>query len=391
VALTIQLILQVAYRAYARRHPVAGHVRRVVRDIVACRTGDLGVFIRACPDGHFAEVSGCSCRGRSCPVCAPSRRMRWLAGWSRRLLPGWHVHTIVTLPSQLHPLWRHNRRAMAELLFAVARQTMVAFSADPAYLGALPGMLMALHTWSRSLSLHPHLHVIVTGGGLDGSGHWKSLPREFLAPTPAVRKLFRRLFLEAIKTAWKQGEIALPAGWDGVTMDRELRRLERIKWNVRIEPPYRHGHGVTNYLARYVMGDPIGQSRLVSFDGEEVKFVVGREEKNPATMKLKVEEFIGRWLEHVPERGLHTVRAYGLYASALSEKREGCRAEIVAATVAEASAEPVTKDVVLPTRVERCPVCNHSLVIEEHRQRRPRRWQRPPVRAPERLAFCQAA
>jgi hypothetical protein len=131
---------------------------------------------------------------------------------------------------------------------------------------------------------------------------------------------------------------------------------------------------------------------LVSFDGEEVEFVVGREEKNPATTKLKVEEFIGRWLEHVPERGLHTVRAYGLYASALAERREGCRAAIVAVRGAEASAEPVTEDAALPTRVERCPVCNHSLVIEEHRQRRLRRqWQGPPVRAPGLTGFRKAA
>ena len=139
------------------------------------------------------------------------------------------------------------------------------------------------------------------------------------------------------------------------------------------------------------MGGPIGQSRLVSFDGEEVEFVVGREEKNPARTKLDVEEFIGRWLEHIPERGLHTARAYGLYASALHEQREACRAEIVAAQTGEERAEAQRSQQIAPPRIECCPVCARKLVIEEHRQRRKQGWRRPPVRAPETAAIREAA
>lgn len=358
--------------------------------IMRCRTGELGVWVRSCPNGHFAEVNACSCRERSCPMCAPARRMRWLEGWSQRLLPGMHLHTVLTLPSELHDVWRHNRRAMARMLFAVARQTLFTLTDDARHLGALPGMLMALHTWSRELSLHPHLHILVSGGGLDAGGQWKPLTRrDFLAPVGRLRKLFCRQFLDALEQAYKRGEVARPPGWEEAKMRGQIRRLRRIKWNVRIEPPYRHGRGVTNYLARYVMGGPIGRSRLLSFDGKEVEFVVGREARNPSTRKLEVEEFLRRWFQHVPVRGLHTVRAYGLYASAHGEKREACRAMIVGEVGEEAAIE-ATRIEALPARVDRCPICKLELVIEEHRGRVPRQHG-PPARAPASLPFPQAA
>ena len=380
VAVTVQSILQAAYPAYARQHPVAGHKRRAVRDMLLCGTGDLGVYIRRCPQGHFAEASGCSCRMRACPSCSGRRRMQWLDLWNQRLLPGLHLHTILTLPSQFHPLWRHNRRAMANLFFAVARQTLLTLAADPEHLGALPGILMVLHTWSRSLSLHPHLHLLVTGGGRGPDGHWLRLKRDFLVPVGVLRKVFRRLFLAAVETAYKDGRIALPPDWTEAILERHLRQLKRIKWNVCIKPPYKHGQGVVNYLGRYVMGGPIGQTRLRAFDGENVEFVVGREAKDPLTLRLPVEEFLRRWIEHIPESRLHTVRAYGLYASGGSARRESCRAEILASMPQRSAATPDRPES-SPPRIECCPVCNATLVVEELRVRARRRHQ-PPVRAP---------
>lgn len=306
--------------------------------------------------------------------------MQWLNLWNRRLLPALHLHTILTLPSELHPLWRQNRRAMAALFFATARQALFALCADPDHLGALPGVLMVLHTWSRSLSLHPHLHLLVSGGGLGPDGHWRNLKRDFLVPVGALRKVFRRLFLAALEEAYKEGLLRLPPDWTDAIFKQHLRRLARIKWNVRIEPPYRHGRGVVNYLARYVMGGPIGSSRLLSFEENRVELVVGREQHKPSTVALSASEFVHRWLEHIPEPRLHTVRAYGLYASARTAQRESCRAEIVPMP-AQDIADTEIAEALPPARVEHCPVCAVRVVVEEFRMRR-QRWSKPPVRAP---------
>jgi len=392
VAATVRSILLTGYRAYAQTHPVARYRRRVMRDIRRCRTGDLGVFVRRCPAGHFAEVSGCSCRNRSCPTCSPARRTRWLEAWSRRLLPGLHLHTILTMPGELHPLWRHNRYRMARLLFAVAHRTMTILTDDPRHLGARPGMLMALHTWSRALSLHPHVHIIVTGGGLGGDGHWKPLTRrDFLAPVDRLKAIYRDELLAALREACRDDKLRPPPGADMQQVDRLLRHLESIKWNVRIEPPYRHGHGVTNYLARYVMGGPIGNGRIKHFDGKQVEVVVGRERKDPATVKLSTEEFIGRWLEHVPVSGFHIVRAYGLYSSAMAAKREACRAELAAAGPPATAEDSIDDNEQAPARPQCCPVCDRTLVIEDSRIRRRRPSWLPLIRGPDPWWLAQAA
>lgn len=387
MAATVRSILLAGYRPLVGDAWVPRHIDRAMDDIRACRTGDLGVFVRRCPAGHFAEVSPCSCRNRNCPVCAPARRARWLDGWRRRLLPTVHFHTILTIPAELHPLWRWNRRLMARLLFAAAHRTMTVLTDDPRHLGARAGMLMALHTWSRSMSLHPHVHVVLSGGGLGADGHWKPLPRpQFLAPVARLRGIFRDELLSALREAGADGRLSLPPGWDRQQLERLLRHLQRLKWNVRIEPPYRHGRGVTNYLARYVRGGPIGNRRIKSFDGNQVEVVVGRERKDPATVRLHTGQFVARWISHIPPAGFHTVRAYGLYSSAMADKREACRAELVAA----AGGEEIAAEPPAPAQPQCCPVCQRTLVVEDSRLVPVTQWL-PPIRGPDPWREARAA
>jgi len=379
---TVQHVLQAAYPDYARCHPVAAHVRRAMWWVLRCGTGVLGVFALRCPQGHFAEVQGCACGHRVCPACRATRALRWLDQWAARLLPCGHFHVVLTIPSELHPLWQYNRKRVAALLFAASRDTLMELLADPAYLGAVPGLLMALHTWGRNLFTHLHTHIVVTAGGLDAQGQWKPLRREFLLPGKVVRALFRGKFCALVQRAWEGGEIELPPSWEEPAMRRVLRRARRKKWNVRIEAPYAHGQGVVNYLARYVCGGPIGSSRIRSFDGQEVIFEVGREESDAATMRLGAEEFVRRWIEHIPEAGLHMVRGYGLYSSARRKDREACRAQL-----RPGGSEPAVRS----KEPRCCSVCGAVMIIEQserprrrrgHRARPPqRRW--PPPRAPE--------
>src|SRR5215471_3583544 len=166
---TLQTIFQDAFPAYEQRHALPAHVRRAAHALMQCRTAALGGHIQACPDG-------------SCPQCAYLQTERWLALQRARLLACDHYHVIFTLPHDLNALWLANVPVMTTLLFQAVRDTLGSLLADPKYLGAQPGILAALHTWSQTLGLHPHVHCLVTGGGLTPAGQWVAVRHGFLLP-----------------------------------------------------------------------------------------------------------------------------------------------------------------------------------------------------------------
>src|SRR5205823_11951621 len=242
--LTLQDICCASYPAYERTHPLPAHVRRAARAIMQCRTAALGGHVQACPDGHVARVWYNSCRHRSCPQCAYLQTERWLAFQQARLLACDHYHVIFTLPHELNPLWLANVSVMSTLLFQAVRDTLGTLLADPKYLGAQPGILAALHTWSQTLVLHPHVHCLVTGGGLSPDGRWVAVRNGFLLPARVVMAVFRGKRLAAIRQALAREALALPEGIQPQQMRHLLTRLghpRKTTWNVRIMERYRHG------------------------------------------------------------------------------------------------------------------------------------------------------
>ena len=179
---TLQTIFQDAFPAYEALHPLPAHVRKAARAIMQCRTAALGGHVQACPDGHVSRIWYNSCRHRSCPQCAYLQTERWLALQQARLLAGDHSHGICTLPHALNPLWLANVSVMTTLVLQAVRATLGTLLAAPKSLGAQPGILAALHPWSQTLGLHPHLHCLVTGGGRTPEGHWKAIRNAFLLP-----------------------------------------------------------------------------------------------------------------------------------------------------------------------------------------------------------------
>ena len=170
---TLQTIFQDAFPAYEALYPLPVHVRKAARAIMQCRTAALGGHVQACPDGHVSRIWYNSCRHRSCPQCAYLQTERWLVPQQTRLLACDHYHVIFTLPHALNPLWLANVPRMTTLLFQTVRDTLGTLLAAPKYLGAQPGILMALPTWSQTLVLHPHVHCLVTGGA--DPGEWPPL------------------------------------------------------------------------------------------------------------------------------------------------------------------------------------------------------------------------
>jgi hypothetical protein len=315
---TLQTIFQDAYPAYEQSHPLPAHVRRAARAVMQCRTAALGGHVQACPDGHMARIWYNSCRHRACPQCAYLQTERWLAFQQARLLACDHYHVIFTLPHDLNPLWLANVSVMMTLLFQAVHDTLRTLLADPKYLGAQPGIIAALHTWSQTLVLHPHLHCLITGGGLSPDGHWKAVRNGFLLPARVVMAVFRGKMLGALRRAFDRDELGLPEAMRPQQFLNLLNRLghpRKTKWNVRIMERYPHGAGVVTYLARYLRGGPIKNARLVAWDGERVTFSYRpRAEETddgkpaPQRMTLPVADFLQRWLLHVPAPQSRVVR-----------------------------------------------------------------------------------
>lgn len=370
---TLQTIFQDAFPAYEQTHPLPAHVRRAARAIMQCRTAALGGHVQACPDGHIARVWYNSCRHRSCPQCAYLQTERWLALQRARLLACDHDHVIFTLPHDLNPLWLANVPVMTTLVFQAVRDTLCTLLADPTYLGAQPGILAALHTWSQTLVLHPHVHCLVTGGGRTADGSWQAVRTGFLLPVRVVMAVFRGKMLAAIRQAWAREDLGLPEGMRPQPFLNLLTRLghpHKTKWNVHIRERYRHGAGVVTYLARYLRGGPLKNTRLVTYDGTYVTFTCRPRQEEaegnavPPRMTLPVADFLQRGLLHVPVPQTRVVRSYGLYQHTQAAALAVCRTAL--------GQPPVEAPAVLDWQTvcaqrgdlhpERCPACGQFLV-----------------------------
>jgi hypothetical protein len=315
-----------------------------------------------------------SCRHRACPQCAYLQTERWLAFQQARLLACDHYHVIFTLPHELNPLWLANVPVMTTLLFQAVRDTLGTLLADPKYLGAQPGILAALHTWCQTLVLHPHLHCLVTGGGLTPTGSWVAVRNGFLLPARVVMAVFRGKMVAAIRQTFTRGALALPELMRPQQLRNLLHRLghpTKTKWNVRIMERYRHGAGVVTYLARYLRGGPIKNARLVAYDGDRVTLTYSARQEEAEVgsaslqrLTLPVADFLQRWLLHVPVPQTRVVRAYGLYHPTHAAALAVCRTALGQA--------PMEVPVCLDWQTlcaqrgeahpERCPTCGQRLV-----------------------------
>jgi len=269
---TLDSIFRRYFPDYAQRHkqPLSKHCAAYW--LSHCRTRDLGGHIDRCPEGHVEHASYNSCHQRYCPQCQALATERWLQAQKSRLLACAHHPLNFTIPHEFNPLWMFNRAAMARLLFAAVRDTLSELLADPKYLGATPTFLLALHTWGRSLVLHPHIHALVADGGLDAAGRWVLPRRSHFLPARVVMLLFRGKFIAAVRNAIESSQLRVPPNRGQTRYTTLLNKLARVKWNVRLCTRYAHGAAVTAYLARYARGGALKNSQIVSADSKQIIF-----------------------------------------------------------------------------------------------------------------------
>lgn len=322
---TMQEIFQRHFAAYAQQRTLHPREQRAAACISQCYTGALGAHVLRCPLGHFEQWQLHACRHRSCPRCAEQPRQQWLQAQLEQLLPCPHFHVIFTLPHVLLALWEFNRSRLAQLLFDCARQALLQLLVDARHLGAVPGLLMALHTWGRTLSHHPHLHCLVSAGGLGAQDRWVPCRDEFLLPLKPLQRLFAGKLLARLGQALASQQLRCPPEQPSAHWRALLRTLYRQHWNIQINPPYAHGRGVALYLARYVKGGPLPARRALALHDAQVHLpYTDHRDGQPKTLQLAATEFIARVLWHAPPRGQHMVRRAGLYASALGGQHRRC-------------------------------------------------------------------
>ena len=318
------------FRAHgaAWRGANAGHISlnqlKVMSAIERCRTAALGGHVARCVDCAHEHIAYNSCRNRHCPKCQSGAAKAWLAAREAELLPVRYFHLVFTLPKPIADVAHQNKRELYNLLMRASADTVVKIAADPKHLGARVGITSVLHTWGSAMTHHPHVHMIVPGGGLSQDGSkWIACRKNFFLSVRVLSRLYRRLILEGLVKLHKAGKLQFFGEQadlaDKTVVDDFLKTLRKIDWVIYAKEPFAGPSAVLAYLSRYTHRVAISNSRLIRADADQVTFRVKNYRIKGAgrhtTMTLATNEFIRRFLIHVLPRGQHRIRHYGFYGN----------------------------------------------------------------------------
>jgi hypothetical protein len=364
--------------AYRRDH--AGHLNlpqlKVMSAIENCRTAALGGHVVACTECDHQHIAYNSCRNRHCPKCQGAAAQDWMQARMEDLLPVEYFHVVFTLPAQIADIAYQNKAAVYGLLFKSSAQTLLTIAAAPKHLGARIGMTSVLHTWGSAMTHHPHVHVIVPGGGLSADGErWIGCRPGFFLPVKVLSRLFRRLFLEGLMRLYRAGKLRFFGDLVGLadpdTFAARLMPLHKTDWVVYAKPPFGGPEAVLAYLSRYTHRVAISNHRLISTDVGTVAFRwkdyrIKRGDRMKV-MRLPTDEFIRRFLIHVLPSGFHRIRHAGFLANAIRRDRiEGIRRLLdVEPEPARATDEGAIDGHDDPHTHQPCPKCGGAMVIIE--------------------------
>ena len=346
---------------------------KVIRALSECRTAALGGHLEACDRCGNRRAVYHSCRNRHCPKCQSLAQADWIEARRADLLPVEYFHVVFTLPHELCPLALYRPRVVYDLLFRAATETLAAFACDPRHFsgktsdkrGGTLGITAILHTWAQNLSLHPHLHCVVTGGALSSDQESFLTPRHkgFLFPVRALSKVFRAKFLDGLMRDFESGKLG-----DDTSVPMLSKKLRSCDWVVYAKPPFAGPERVLAYLGAYTHRIAISNHRILSIQQNRVAFryrdsADGNKQK---VMYLDILEFIRRFLLHVLPRGFVRIRHYGLLANRnRKEKIERCR-DLLAATKPEEATQQTRRERLLEligVDIERCPACGEGRMV----------------------------
>jgi hypothetical protein len=359
-----------AWRKANAGHVILGQLK-VMSAIERCRTAALGGHVARCENdacGH-TTIAYNSCRNRHCPKCQGAAAREWLAAREAELLPVPYFHVVFTLPSAIGDIAYQNKAVIYDLLFKASSETMLTIAADPKHLGARIGITAVLHTWGSAMTHHPHVHMIVPGGGLAmGGSRWVSCKPNFFLPVRVLSKLFRRLMLEQLAAAHAAGRLQFFGTHAHLANAKAfaalLAPLRKTRWFVYAKRPFAGPKAVLAYLARYTHRVAIANSRLIKADATSVTFKVKNYRvEGPGrytTMTLDANEFIRRFLIHVLPKGFHRIRHYGLLAGSNRAETIARARDLLGLAEQAVETEPAVQPLAHP-----CPCCGGRMTIIE--------------------------
>jgi hypothetical protein len=366
--------------------------RRVMTAIELCRTAALGGHLEQCDHCDHQRISYNSCRNRHCTKCQSLARAEWLEKREAELLNVPYFHIVFTVPEPVAALAYQNKEQVYDILFRTAGETLRTIAADPKHLGAEIGFFSVLHTWGQAMTHHPHLHIVVPGGGLSLDGtRWISSGPEFFLPVKVLSRLFRRLFLEALKQAFDAGKLQFFSNLEPLRTPRLFRRyaapLWNAKWVVYAKAPFDGPEQVLRYVARYTHRVAISNDRLLDIEHGRVTFSWKdyRDDNQRKTMALAAEEFIRRFLLHVLPKGFQHIRHYGFLANCCRQRKLALCRQLLQMAPSQPGSY-LKKDYreryeeLTGRSLTQCPACRQGemLVIEVFKGTAPHRHSHPP-------------
>jgi hypothetical protein len=363
-----------AWRNANRGHVSLGQLK-VMSAIEGCRTAALGGHVARCENsdcGH-TTIAYNSCRNGHCPKCQGAAARDWMTARAAELLPVPYFHVVFTLPAQIGDIAYTNKAVIYDLLFKASAETMATIAADPKHLGARVGITSVLHTWGSAMTHHPHVHMIVPGGGLSEDGErWISTKPNFLLPVMVLSRLFRRLMIEKLIAAHDAGKLQFFGANAHLADNKDfaafLAPLRRTRWFVYAKRPFAGPKAVLAYLSRYTHRVAISNRRLIAADAQSVTFKVkDYRVEGPGrytTMTLAKDEFIRRVLIHVLPKGFHRIRHYGLLAASTKAEMIAKSRELLG--VAAQTADDHGVEAEAATANDRpCPCCGSPMRVIE--------------------------
>ena len=384
----------------AWRHANRGHVSlgqlKVMSAIENCRTAALGGHVARCENGacQHTAIAYNSCRNRHCPKCQATAARDWLEEREAELLPVPYFHVVFTLPSQIADIAYQNKAVIYDLLFKASAETLTTIAADEKHMGARIAITSVLHTWGSAMTHHPHVHMIVPGGGFSADGtKWNAAKPNFFLPVFVLSKLFRRLMLEKLATAHASGKFTFfgvhVALADVTAFTTWLAALRKKRWFIYAKEPFAGPKAVLAYLSRYTHRVAISNSRLIKADNDGVTFRVKNYrvdgDARYTTMTLAPGEFIRRVLLHVLPKGFHRIRHTGFLASSAKAENIAKARELLSVPRPEPpSADTTAQAATGPVRT--CPCCSGAMhIIETFKRGETPRHRAEPARVVVRI------
>lgn len=369
-ALTVAEVFRVHAGEFLAAHGarLRGYIKKALWSIAHCRTGRLGSRIVACPKCGHREQRYNSCRHRGCPQCEGAKEAQWMKAREGELLPVPYFHVVFTVPHVLNALFISHPRQCYALFFQAVAKTILTVGRNR--LGARLGFFSILHTWGQPLTVHPHIHCVVPGGGIRPDGGWvfSSKRTRYLAPGKVLSEVFRGVLLKALRHAHSQGKLSFDGDFEELLSAAAAR-----KWVVYAKPPFGGAQAVLRYLSRYTRKVALSNSRLISFDQDMVSFAFKDYAAGACrkVARMRAVEFMRRFLQHIPPPGFVRIRYYGFMAGKDRKRRLYCLREVIAGLL------PVVikahmPDLFLPGR---CPICRLGvlMVVLEIPAQKPRR------------------